>query len=122
MGKIKRFEDIGAWQKARMLVNKIYSITSDGLFTKDLALKDQIRRASISVMLNIAEGFARKTKKEFAKFLYIAHGSVAEVQSSLYIALDLKYISNEQFSSLYSDCEEISKMISGLIKYLEDKQ
>ncbi len=121
MSKIKRFEDIECWKKARQLVAEIYATTNNGLFAKDFSLKEQIRRASTSIMLNIAEGYARKTKKEFSRFLYIAHGSVAEVQSILYIALDLKYISQEKFNSLYVESEEISKMISGFIKYLSDK-
>ena len=91
--KIETFEDIQAWQKARQLVTRIYSTTNKGDFTKDYSLKDQLRRASISVMSNISEGYARQTDKEFAQFLYIALGSTAEVQSLLYAAQDLKYIS-----------------------------
>lgn len=122
MGKIVKFEDIEAWQRARKMVIEIYKISNDDLFSKDFALKDQIRRASVSIMLNIAEGFARKTKKEFIQFLYVSHGSLAELQSCLYIALDLNYLSKEKFNILYKECEEISKMISGLIKYLEGKK
>ncbi len=118
MSKFKRFEDILSWQKARILVKEVYKITFEGNFKKDFGLKDQIRRASVSIMLNIAEGFARKSNKEFSRFLFIAHGSVAEVQSILYIALDLEYINKTTFNQLYNSCNEISKMISGLIKYL----
>lgn len=118
MGTIERFEDIEAWKKARTLVGHIYKVTNDGKFTKDFELRNQIRRASISIMLNIAEGFARRTDKEFAQFLFVAHGSIAEIQSALYVAMDQNYVSREQFRVLYDQCNEISKMISGLIKYL----
>ncbi|MBI4835134.1 MAG: four helix bundle protein [Planctomycetes bacterium] len=118
MGSIQRFEDIKAWQKARELVNEIYKSTSTGLFAKDFGLRDQIRRASVSVMLNIAEGFARKTNKEFARFLVQAHGSCAEVQSALYIALDQGYITKDKFSGLYDRADEISKMLTSFGRYL----
>ena len=118
MGKIERFEDIQAWQRARGLNRKIYTITGKGAFSKDFALRDQIRRAAISIMLNIAEGFARRSNKEFRQLLFVAHGSAAEVQSALYIALDQNYINESDFSDLYQDAEEVSKMIAGFIKYL----
>ena len=118
MGKIERFEDIQAWQKARELVNEIYSASNAGLFAKDFGLRDQIRRAAVSIMLNIAEGFARKTSREFCQFLVIAHGSAAEVQAALYVALDQAYVTKEQFEKLYGAAEETSKMIKGFSKYL----
>ncbi len=118
MGTIKRFEDIKAWQKARELTKETYKITATNNFSRDFGLKDQIRRASVSIMLNIAEGFARKTDKEFAKFLVQAHGSAAEVQSALYVALDQKYITQPQFEHLYNQTEEASKMIMKLYSYL----
>ncbi len=118
MGRIERFEDIVAWQKARVLNLKIYRVTGQVDFAKDFTLRDQIRRASISIMLNIAEGFARHTPKEFARFLYIAHGSTAEVQSALYIALYLDYISDNEFKELYKITEEVSKIIAGFIRHL----
>ena len=120
MGKIKQFEDIDAWKKARKLVGGVYEITNNEKFFKDYALRDQIRRASISIMLNIAEGFARRTDKEFAQFLFVAHGSLAEVQSALYIALDQKYVTEVLFKQLYAQCDEISRVLSGLIKYLRN--
>lgn len=89
MAAFQKFEDIKAWQKARELTKEIYLATSDNLFSKDFGLRDQIRRASVSMMANIAEGYGRKTNKDFAHFLVIAHGSAAETQSHLYIALDL---------------------------------
>ena len=121
MAKFERFEDIIAWQRARQLVGDIYTTSSNGKFNKDFGLKDQIRRASVSVMLNIAEGFARRGDKQFGQFLHIAQGSVAEVQSALYIALDQEYVDKNSFDSLYNQCTEISKMLSGLITYLRPK-
>ncbi len=118
MAKIDRFEDIVAWQKARELVKEVYKISGNGLFSKDYGLRDQFRRAAVSVMLNIAEGFARKTNREFMQFLVIAHGSAAEVQSALYVALDQKYISQEQFNALYDRSDETSKLIMGFSNYL----
>jgi len=118
MTKIERFEDIQAWKKARILVKEIYSASNSGQFAKDFGLRDQIRRAAVSIMLNIAEGFARKTDREFTQFLIIAHGSAAEAQSALYVALDLAYITSEQFEKLYSLTNETSKMIMGFSSYL----
>jgi four helix bundle protein len=119
MSRIEKFEDLICWQKSRILVREIYEITFRSSFCKDFALRDQIRRASLSIMLNIAEGFGRRTHKEFKQFLFIAHGSIAEVQSCLYVASDLTYIQNDIFESLYDKCTEISKIISGLIKSLK---
>ncbi len=121
MAKIGRFEDIQTWQKARVLVREIYSVSNSGMFAKDFGLRDQIRRAAVSIMLNIAEGFARKTDREFTHFLIIAHGSSAEVQAALYVALDQGYIVAEQFENLYSMAEETSKMIMGFASYLQGK-
>jgi len=118
MSGIERFEDIKAWQKARDLVKCTYDITSQGNFAKDYSLKDQIRRASVSVMSNIAEGYTRQTDREFTQFLYIALGSVAEVQSQLYVAQDLSYISAEQFEQVYELSSEAARLINGFIKYL----
>lgn len=120
MAKIERFEDIVAWQKARELVKEVYRMSSNGKFAKDYGLRDQLRRASVSIMLNIAEGFARKTNKEFIQFLVIAHGSAAEVQSALYIALDQEYISQMQFEALYKRTDETSKLIMGFSNYLRN--
>ncbi len=119
MTRIKRFEDITAWQRARTLVRDIYEVTSRGNFAKDYSLKDQIRRASISVMSNIAEGFSRHTDREFIQFLHVAKGSISEVQSQLYVALDLKYISEATFKELYELLEEAIRLISGFVRYLK---
>ena len=118
MAKIEKFEDIVAWQKARELVKEIYRLSGEGQFSRDYGLRDQLRRAAVSVMLNIAEGFARKTSREFIQFLVVAHGSVAEVQSALYVALDQSYISQPQFESLYKLADETSKLIMGFSSYL----
>ena len=118
MAKIERFEDIQAWQSSRELAKEIYSVTKDGRFARDFGLRDQVRRAAVSIMLNIAEGFARKTNKEFSQFLTVAHGSAAEVQSALYVALDQGYISQRQFDDLYKMTDQISKMIMGFSSYL----
>ena len=119
MVQIKRFEDIEAWKKARRLVNEIYRVTRKGALSKDFSLKDQIRRAAVSVMSNIAEGFSRQTDREFTQFLYMAKGSVSEVQSQLYVASDLDYLSKEEFTRLYNDADEVAKLISGFIRYLK---
>ncbi len=121
MPTFQRFEDIEAWKRARTLTQRIYVVTVQPKFAKDFALRDQIRRATISIMLNIAEGFGRKSDKEFSQYLFVAHGSVAEVQSALYVAFDQHYIEQSCFNELYNDCLEISKMLSGLIKYLRSK-
>ena len=118
MSTLNKFEDIDAWKKARNLVKRIYEVSTSDPFSKDFSLKDQIRRCSVSVMANIAEGFGRRSKKEFANYLNIAHGSAAELQSHLYIALDLDYIDRVVFDQLYSECNEISKMILGFQNYL----
>lgn len=120
--KIQRFEDIIAWQKARELVEKVYRLTITGKFDRDFSLKDQIRRATISVMSNIAEGYARQTNKEFIQFLYIAIGSACETQSHLYVALDLGYISKEEFEETFEVTSEVARLITGFIKYLQSKQ
>ena len=117
-GKIETFEDIQAWQKARELTQKIYRITNEKKFEKDFDLRRQIRKAMVSVTSNIAEGFERNTDKEFSQFLYIAKGSTAEVRSQLYIALDLGYINENDFKDLNTSTVEISKLLSGFIKYL----
>lgn len=120
--KIEKFEDIQAWQKARELVKSVYRITSRGGFAKDYSLKDQIRRASVSIISNIAEGFARQTNKEFSQFLHIALGSVAEGQSQLYVAQDLNYISKEEFGRIYELSSEVARLVTGFIKYLQGAQ
>ena len=119
MAKFSSFEEIISWQKARELNVIIYKITkSNDLFSKDFGLKDQIRRASVSISSNIAEGFERQTTKEFIRFLYIAKASAGEVRSQLYLAFDIKYIDKNEFEELKLKINEVSKLISGLLKYL----
>jgi four helix bundle protein len=118
MAKIEKFEDIIAWQKARILVKEIYKVSARGDFSKDYGLKNQIRRAAVSIMGNIAEGFGRRSNQEFANFLNYSHGSAAEVQSHLYVASDLEYIQTKTFHMLYNMCDEISRMILSLENYV----
>jgi four helix bundle protein len=118
MSTFRRFEDILAWQKARQITSQIYSVTNSGQFAKDFGLRDQLRRASVSIMANIAEGFGRRSDKEFANFLNIAHGSASECQSHLYVALDLGYVSQPDFQQFYSALGECSKMVIGLSHHL----
>ncbi len=119
MTKIEKFEDIEAWKKGRELAKDIYTVTGKGDFARDYGLKDQIRRASVSIISNIAEGFSRQTDKEFVQFLHIAKGSTSEVQSQLYVALDLRYISQEGFDNLYKQADEVGRLIFGFIRYLK---
>lgn len=113
--KIDRFEDIIAWQKAKQLTIAVYTEFND---SRDFSFKDQIQRASVSIMNNIAEGFERKSNNEFKHFLYIAKGSCGEVRSMLYLAEELNTISKDSFDEKYKLAEEISKILSGLIKTL----
>jgi len=117
--KICRFENIKAWQKAKDLTNKIYAI-DNAKFNKDYRFKSQIQSCAVSAMSNIAEGFSRKSNKEFIQFLFIAKGSIAELQSLLYVAEEQGYIKNSLFSELYESADVISKMLSNLIKYLKN--
>jgi len=114
----KSFEEINAWQRARDLTRRIYQISSEGHFARDYGLRDQMRRACISIMSNIAEGHERSGTKEFVQFLSVAKGSVGEVRSQLYIALDQEYIPVATFEQLSGEAMEISRMLSGLMKYL----
>ena len=118
MATFRRFEDIEAWQRARVLTRNIYAVSKRGAFAKDFGLRDQIRRASVSIMSNIAEGFGRGGTREFIHFLSTAKGSVAEVRSQLYVAFDEGYIGREAFADLQNEAEEITRMIGGLMKYL----
>ena len=112
---IERFEDIIAWQKAKELTLLIYSLFKTN---RDFSFRDQIQRASISTMNNIAEGFERKGNKEFRQFLFLSKGSSAEVRSMLYLALEMKYITKEEYRKANELCIEISKLLSGFIKTL----
>ncbi len=115
--KIEKFEDIRAWQSAKELTKMIYFAFAD---TKDFSFRDQIQRASVSIMNNIAEGFERQTNNEFKHFLFIAKGSCGEVRSMLSLALELNKITKDDFDKMYLLATEISKMLSALIKYLHN--
>jgi four helix bundle protein len=121
MATFNRFEEIQVWQKARIVTNRVYSISNMGEFARDFSVRDQMKRASVSIMANIAEGHGRRTENEFANFLNIARGSAVELQSHLYVALDLAYIDETQFREIYDLLEEISKMTISLSKYLRNK-
>lgn len=112
--KVERFEDLIAWQKARQLTAEIYRITAHGEFVKDFGLRDQIRRAAVSVMSNIAEGFDRGSRGEFHQFLVVAKASCAEVRSQLYVAQDVRYIDQEAFNNLNSSTDKLSRILGGL--------
>ena len=118
MSTFLRFEDIEAWQKARELTKSIYEISKRGKFATDFAFRDQIRRSSVSIMANIAEGHERGGNKEFVQFLSVAKGSVGEVRSHLYVALDQDYITKAEFEGVSASAVEIGRMIAGLITYL----
>lgn len=117
--KIKRFEDLETWQVARELANQVYGMTRQERMVKDYGFVDQIRRAAVSVMNNVAEGFERGSNKDFAKFLFVARGSAGEVRSMLYIARDQRYITAEVFNECYATCVRCSQLCWGLIKYVQ---
>ncbi|HEV2379264.1 MAG TPA: four helix bundle protein [Terriglobia bacterium] len=118
MATIRRFEEIQAWQKARELVGEIYRISGSENFQRDYGLRNQICRAAVSSMSNIAEGFARRTSRDFAHFLDVARGSAVEVQSLLYVAFDVKYISSGQLKTMYTVADEVIALVGGLTSYL----
>ena len=122
MGTIRQFEDIEAWQKARELAKRIYQVTATGEFSRDFGLKDQMRGAGVSILSNIAEGFERGGDKEFVQFIAVAKGSSAEVRAQLYVALDQGYVNQETFEYVSEYATQISKMVSGLGKYLRTSE
>ena len=119
MTAFNSFEGIEAWKLARRLTKEVYSVSNTSDFSKDFGLKDQIRRASVSIMSNISEGFERDGSKEFMQFLSIAKGSSGEVRSQLYVLLDCGYIEQKDFDELMRMTTTVSKLISGLMKYLK---
>ncbi len=118
MATFKRFEEIECWKKARELTRRIYKISGESTFARDFGLKDQIRRAAVSIMSNIAEGYDRSGTGEFVQFLAHAKGSAAEVRCQLYVAADQGYIRETEFLELNDMATETSKMVSGLMTYL----
>ncbi len=119
MARIEKFEDIEAWKLAREVTKLIYGVSATGNFSKDFALVNQIRRAAISILSNIAEGFERGGDKEFIHFLTIAKGSCGEVRAQLYVAFDQNYIDKKQYTVVHDKLVDTSRMLSGLIKYLQ---
>ena len=117
LAKVARFEDLDVWQLARAVTRKIYVLTRKGGFLQDFGLRDQICRAAVSILSNIAEGFERRTDKSMLQFLTFAKGSAGEVRAQLYIALDIGYISQDEFDSVYADIVRIGKMLTNLVQY-----
>ena len=122
MATFNKFEEIKAWQKAREITREIYSICKKENIAKDFSLIDQMKRCSVSIMANIAEGHGRRTGAEFANFLSIARGSAIELQSHLYVALDQNYIGKTDFDKIYVMLDEVSKMTVSLSQYLRNKK
>ncbi len=119
---IKRFEEIEAWKEARELVRMIYGLTSKSLFKRDFGLKEQIQRAGISCMANVAEGFDSGTNQQFIQYLTYARRSSSEVQSELYIALDAGYINQIEFDKVYEQAQKVGKLTNGFISYLKENK
>ncbi len=122
MATFHRFEEIEAWQLGRSLTGRIYALSNRGPFATDRALRDQMRRAAASIMANIAEGYERDGTKEFVQFLSIAKGSVGEVRSFLYGALDQQYITPNEFDERFAQCTLISRKLQQLMDYLRESQ
>lgn len=117
--KIEKFEDIKAWQEARLLVRYIFDVINiNKTLQREFRFKDQLTSSAVSIMANIAEGFSRRSNREFAQFLFISKGSVAELQSHLYVALDQKFISKDSFDMLYKQLDKIARLLSNFITYL----
>jgi len=122
MAKVKRFEDLNCWQEARKLVKMVYEVSGEGPMAKDFDMRSQIRRASISTMNNIAEGFGRYSKKEFIRFLEISSSSASEVKSVSYAALDLNYWDQATVTRIQNKAEDVKSLDLGLIRYLSGKK
>ncbi len=119
MATINSFEDLEIWKKARVLVRNVYKATAAGPFAKDFGLRDQLRRATVSIVSNIAEGFERSGNREFIHFLYLAKGSAGEARTQLYVALDLLYLPDGLFKELNAAVLMLSKQVGAFINYLE---
>ena len=120
MSTIEKFEDLEVWQKSIALAKDIYELSDKGKLAHDFGMKDQIRRAACSISNNIAEGFENQSNKQMTRFLYIAKGSCGELRSQVHLISSLDLMSKEKESELYNKCIEISKMIAGFIKYLQN--
>ena len=115
---VQNFEDLNVWKQARLLTQEVYRLTKTGKFSRDFGLRDQIQRAAISVMSNIAEGFERGGNQEFSQFLYVAKASCGEVRSQLYVAFDQGYVTHDETEKLRQSFKRLSGMISNLIAYM----
>jgi four helix bundle protein len=122
MAKVERFEDLMAWQKARALACEIYQATRSGKFAHDFGLAGQIQRAVVSIMSNLAEGYERGSANEFHRFVCIAKASCAEMRSQLYVAHDIGYIDDGEFSRLLAQAEEVGRIIGGLRSAIERRR
>jgi len=120
--KVTRFEDLQIWKLSLKITREIYDITSKKDFSRDFGLRDQIRRAIVSVSSNIVEGFEKNNNNEFIRFLGMAKGSVGEVRNQLYIALTIKYLTQKEFDNLHTSLDQLGRQVGGFIKYLEDKR
>jgi four helix bundle protein len=118
MSTIRRFEDLEVWKRARELTKLVYKLTDASQFSRDYRLRNQMRDAAVSILSNIAEGFSRRTDKEFIQFLYVSRASAAELQSQSYVALDQEYLPAVAFERIYEETDHTSRMLSNLIKYL----
>ncbi len=122
VAKIEKFEDLKCWQAARELVKMVYVACEEGKFIKDFDTKSQMRRAALSTMNNIAEGFGRGSDKEFIRFLEIAQSSAMEVKSITYVLIDLNYLPEEKIMEISKKAEETKSITLGLIRYLRNKK
>ena len=118
MAKVNSFEELEVWKLARVLAGKIHSFAAEGDFCKDYGFKDQIQRAAVSIVSNVAEGFERQSNNQFLHFLDIAIGSAGEVRARLYLAFDFGYIDRQQFLDATSDAKKIGRMLTKLMQYL----
>jgi len=116
---IKRFEDIDVWKEARKLVNMVYDLTNKNLFKHDFGLREQLQKAAVSCMSNVAEGFDSDTKQQFIQMLSYTKRSASETQSEIYVALDRKYITQEEFNDAYEQAQAVRKLANGFIRYLK---
>jgi four helix bundle protein len=122
VGKVERFEDLYAWQKARLLTRNVYRVTKQGAFAQDYGLTRQLQRASVSIMSNVAEGFERGGRAEFHQFLSTAKASCAETRSLLYVALDAEYLDEKTFARLLENADEVARIIGGLRAKVEQQR
>lgn len=122
MAKIEKFEDLKCWQAARELVKMVYVGCEEGKFVRDFDTKSQMRRAALSTMNNIAEGFGRGSDKEFIRFLEIAQSSAMEVKSITYVLIDLNYLAEDKITEISKKAEETKSITLGLIRYLRNKK